>query len=186
MINGDFTVNGGQTAKGCRFPIRASTGTVAKTTYLVVWVKGKYTTSGNGVVSQGANTNVTWIVDNDITTSGNSYSNSGAGSRAANTLFVQPSGTYNVATQTWSNQHKITISGTGDWIGQINAPSATVVVSYGGSLVGALIADNLNVSGGSGFHYDEALSTKPDQSIGNYAFASWFEDNSAPKRSIYY
>jgi hypothetical protein len=86
----------------------------------------------------------------------------------------------------WPSAHKVTISGTADWIGQINAPSATVVVSGGGSVVGALIADNLNVSGGSGFHYDEALKTGGSLTLGNYAFASWFEDNSAPARKIYY
>ena len=52
--------------------------------------------------------------------------------------------------------------------------------------MGALIADNLNVSGGSGFHYDEALKTGGSLTLGNYAFASWFEDNSAPARKIYY
>jgi hypothetical protein len=41
-----------------------------------------------------------------------------------------------------------------------------------------VIANTLNLSGGSGLHYDEALNTNGASSaIGNYAFASWFEDN---------
>lgn len=185
IITGDFVSSDSSKA----FTVNKDPANTDPNTFnhIVIWVKGKYTTSGSGLVNQAAGTKVTWIVDNDITTSGNAYSNSGAGSRAANTLFVQPSGTYNAATGTWSNTHKITISGTADWIGQIDAPSASVVVSGGGSLVGALVADNLNISGGSGLHYDEALKTGgASLALGNYAFASWFEDNSAPARKIYY
>jgi hypothetical protein len=55
------------------------------------------------------------------------------------------------------------------------------------SLVGAAIADNLTVNGGSGFHYDQALSVGGvSPTLGTYTFASWFEDNSAPVRKIYY
>jgi hypothetical protein len=180
VISSGFTVPGGNT-----FTVNSASNNPSTPNYLVIWVKGKYTTSGSGIVNQAPNTKVTWIVDDDITTSGNAYSNSGAGSRAANTLFVQVSGAQN-ANGTWPNPSKVTISGTADWIGQIVAPAATMVVSGGGSLVGAAIADNLTVSGGSGFHYDEALAGGISPTIGNFAFASWFEDNSAPARKIYY
>jgi len=179
IISSGFTVAGGQS-----FTVNSANNDPNNPNYMVIWVKGKYTTSGSGIVNQAANTKVTWIVDNDITTSGNSYSNAGT-NHAGNTLFVQPSGTQN-ADGTWPLAHKITISGTADWIGQISAPSASVVISGGGSVVGALIADNANISGGSGFHYDEALKGGSSLALGNYAFASWFEDNSAPKRGIYY
>ena len=71
-----FTVSGGQT-----FTINATkTGsppTVSPSnSYLIIWVKGgQFTTSGSGTISQAAGTNVTWIVDKDITVSGNSYQN---------------------------------------------------------------------------------------------------------------
>ena len=38
-------------------------------------------------------------------------------------------------------------------------------------------ADDLTISGNGGFHYDEALNANTtDPTVGNYAFASWFED----------
>ena len=55
--------------------------------------KREYTTSGSGIVNQAAGTKVTWIVDNDITTSGNAYSN--AWGTALQHAFLQPSGAQN-------------------------------------------------------------------------------------------
>ena len=41
---------------------------------------------------------------------------------------------------------------------------------------------SLTLSGGSSFHYDEALNASNSSSTGSFAFASWFEDNSDPTR----
>jgi len=42
---------------------------------------------------------------------------------------------------------------------------------------GALIGSSLTISGNAAFHYDEALNANSTTAaIGNYAFASWFED----------
>ena len=178
VINGDFTVSGSTV-----FPINAQTGTAASPNYMVIWVKGKYTTSGSSKVAQAAGVRVVWIVDNDITTSGNSYAN--AAGTAVSTAFVSVSGSQN-ANGTWQHANKVTMSGSSDFIGQILAPGADLIISGGGSVIGAAVANTLNISGGSGFHYDECLHTGPSAAVGNYAFASWFEDNSAPGRDISY
>jgi hypothetical protein len=178
IFNGDFTVAGGKT-----FNITSTSTDPNNPNYVVIWVKGKFTTSGNGILNQSLGANVVWIVDNDITTSGDSYMNPGG--YAKNTAFVQVSGLPD-ANGNFPQTHKVTISGSGNFIAQVDAPNSTMTVSGGGYLVGAAIAGNLTVSGGSGFHYDEALSGAVSSTLGNYAFASWFEDNSAPVRKIYY
>jgi len=145
----------------------ANTGT--DNNYITIWVTGKLTTSGSGVINQAANAKVTWIVDDDITVSGSSFNNMGG---VASNLMIIGVGTGN----------KVTVSGGGSFIGTLNAPGFDVTISGSGGLSGAVIANSLNISGGAGLHYDQALSSGGASTIGNYAFASWFEDNSDPTR----
>ncbi len=59
-------------------------------------------------------------------------------------------------------------------------------------MIGALIGNTMNISGGASYYYDDALtnwtggsgntSTSSNGST-NYAFASWFEDDSDPSRN---
>jgi hypothetical protein len=154
-INGDFTVPGGKS-----FAI-ASSGT---SKYISIWVTGKFTTSGSGYVTQDPNVHVTWIVDNDITVSGDSYNNQSG--RAGNASFIGV-----------GSNHKVTDSGSANFIGTINTPSFDVTVSGSGQFCGALIGNTLTISGGAGLHYDEALGSSGDSTlVGNYAYSSWFED----------
>jgi len=113
---------------------------------------------------------VSWIVDGDITVSGSSFQNTGG--TAAN-LTITGVGT---------TSNKATISGGGAFVGVLNAPNFGVTISGSGSLNGAIIANTLTISGGASLHYDQALYSSGSSTIGNYAFASWFEDNSDPKR----
>jgi putative adhesin len=48
-------------------------------------------------------------------------------------------------------------SGQGDFVGTINAPEASVRISGGSSVFGAVICNTFTSSGGSGVHYDQAL-----------------------------
>jgi hypothetical protein len=166
-INGDVTVSGGQTLLVQQYDNNADN-------QIYVWVSGKLTTSGNGVISQDTNVKITWYVGGEITVSGDSYNNkSGYAS--------------NVAIVGYGNNKKATISGDGDFIGTLDAPGYDVTVSGSGSFIGALIADTLTISGGAGLHYDESLGNGGAGSpVGNYAFASWFEDNSDTARGIIY
>jgi len=142
----------------------------ADNNYITIWVTGKLTTSGSGVINQDTNAKVTWIVDDDITVSGQSFNNAGG---VASNLTIIGVGTGN----------KATISGSGSFIGTLNAPGFDVTISGSGGFSGAMIANTLNISGGASFHYDEALATGASSgAVGNYAFASWFEDNSDPYR----
>jgi hypothetical protein len=122
------------------------------------------TTSGNGYISQASSVHVTYYVDDDISVSGNGYDNQSG--EAAN-VVINGVGTGQTAT----------VSGNGVFIGVLNAPGYAISVTGNGAFDGALIGNTLTISGGASFHYDEALNTNTtDPSIGNYAFASWFED----------
>ena len=169
IINGDFTVPGGQT-----FTINPTmTGGVANpsNSYVVVWVKGgQFTTSGSGVINQVAGTNVTWIVDKDVTVSGNSYNNHNG--TASTDTFIGV-GTSN----------KFTDSGSATFTATVNAPAYSGTISGAGDYTGAFAGHDLTISGSGSFHYDESLNSGSNPAIGNYAYASWFEDNSDPTRN---
>ena len=132
--------------------------------YIEVWITGKMTTSGNGIIHQDASVHATYFVQDDISISGNAYNNkSGLAS--------------NVAIDGVGTGHSVTISGNGTWIGVVNAPGFGVTLSGNGSFDGALIGNTLTISGNASIHYDEALNANSTTTaIGNYAFASWFED----------
>ncbi len=165
-VNGDFTVPGGTTLA----LVAGKDSSNNPITNITIWVTGKLTTSGSGFISQDPAVKITWYVGKDITVSGSSYQNSSG--QAAN-LTINAYGPSN---------SKLTISGSAAFVGAINAPNYSATISGGGDFSGALIANNVTMSGGSNFHYDEALNGGNSAVIGNYAFASWFEDNSDPQR----
>jgi hypothetical protein len=167
IVNGDFTVPGGTT-----FTINASTTgsppvTDSSNSYITVWVKGgKFTTSGSGVITQANGTHVTWIVDKDITVSGDSYNNQSGQASMVNFVGV--------------GNNKFTDSGSATFTGTVDAPGYDGTISGSGDYTGAFLGSTLTISGSGSFHYDESLNTGSNPTIGNYAFASWFEDNSDP------
>ena len=161
-INGNFTVPGGQSV------VVTAGNTGVDNNYIIFWVTGNYTTSGSGFITQAPGVHATWYVDGDITTSGASYVN---GDNLASEVSFVGVGTNNT-TPTF------TISGSGSFIGTIDAPSYAGTISGSGSLTGSVVAKTLLISGGASVHYDDALSGSATN--GSYAFASWFEDNSDP------
>jgi Tfp pilus assembly protein PilX len=166
IINGDFTVPGGNT-----FTINPTTTgnppvANSSNSNVIIWVKGKFTTSGSGMINQASGTNVTWIVDGDITVSGDSYSNQNG--TAATDSFVG------------IGNNKFTDSGSANFTGTVNAPGYDGTISGSGAYTGAFAGSTLTISGSGSFHYDEGLSPSSNPAIGNYAYASWFEDNSDP------
>ena len=169
IINGDFTVPGGKT-----FTINPTTTgnppvANAANSNVIIWVKGKFTASGSGVVTQVAGSNVTWIVDNDITVSGDNYMNG--------------NGTAGTDSFVGIGSHKFTDSGSATFTGTVNAPGYDGTISGSGDYTGAFAGNTLTISGSANFHYDESLSGGgSNPTVGNYAFASWFEDNSDPTR----
>ena len=98
-----------------------------------------------------------------------------------------------IAFQFWSTKaagsagsQSVSISGNGQLSAVVYAPNADVSMNGGGSsgsVSGAVVADTITITGGSAFHYDEALS---DMTDGNpFGIAGWNELTTAAGRSLY-
>jgi hypothetical protein len=162
-VNGDFTVNGGTVFNLVKSNNGSGSGSDQ---WVVIWITGKFVTSGSGYIVQAPGVHVTWVVDKDITVSGDSYQNQTG--YAANNAFVGV-GTNN----------KFTDSGSSVFTGTVLAPHYDATISGSGDFSGALISDTITISGSASMHYDEALGAGGvNSTLGNYSFASWFEDNS--------
>jgi hypothetical protein len=164
-VSGDLTISGGNS-------LILQNANASANNPIVIWVTGKLTTSGTGFITQGSNVYATWYVGNDITCSGSSYLNN---SGYAAQVTINGIGSNN----------KATVSGSAVFTGTINAPTYDTTISGGGDFAGALITNTLTISGGSSFHFDESVKGA-SSTLGNYSFASWFEDNSDSARGVSY
>ena len=165
-INGDLKVSSGQTLTITAQDSHSDDNAV------IVWVSGKFTTNGGSLILQDPNVKVTWYVDDDITVNGNSYPNSGG--YASNLNFIGV------------GNHNLKINGQSDIIATFNDPGYDSVIDGGGGLIGAIIAKMLKITGGGGIHYDAALAANGNNDIGNFSYASWFEDISDVARGQTY
>ncbi len=131
--------------------------------YIEIWVTGGLTTSGSGIVMQMPGVHSTYYVQGNISMSGGSFINKS--NVAANLLLkgVDPAP---------GTTRTMVVSGSGDFVGVINAPNYDFTISGLGEYSGALIGHTINLSGGANFHYDEALS----RGTTSYSIASWYED----------
>jgi hypothetical protein len=148
--------------------------------YVVIWVTGKLTTSGGGNIQQGnvtqPNVHVTYYVDGDVAVSGNSFYNQSGLAKNMTLIGVVP---IDPVTQlpVGGQYNKFNVSGTGAFIGTVDAPGYDFYITGTADYSGAFIGNTMKISGGASVHYDEALNTNDASStVGNYAFASWFED----------
>ncbi len=153
-------------------PVQGQPPTPPPDVYIEIWVTGNYNNTGQGVVTQAPGVHATWYVDGNITTAGGAYVNK---SNVAADLSFMAVGT-----------GSIKIAGSGNLIGTFYGPLRDVSFTGNGSLMGAVIGNNLTVTSGASIHYDEALGTSGPTTFSNYAYASWFEDNSDPARNMIY
>ena len=117
--------------------------------YAEIWITGDMVTSGSGFITQQANTHVTYYVQGNVNISGSAIANqTGIAANCVVNVINPPVGT----TQT------VTISGSGTLIGAVNAPGANFTISGSANLSGAFIGNTMNISGGAGVHYDQALA----------------------------
>lgn len=93
---------------------------------------------------------------------------------------------YSTRPSTAGGSQSISVSGNGQLSAVVYAPNANVTMNGGGSsgnVYGAVVADTIKVTGGSEFHYDEALA---DMTSGNpFGVGDWAELSSATQRSVY-
>ena len=159
VINNSTTLTGGTQAAPARYKVSSVTvaggkvltmapHAVGAESYIEVWVSGSFTTSGSGYITQQAGVHVTYYIGGDVTVSGSSFNNQS--NIAANNMI-------NVINPPGASPQKVTVSGSGTFIGVINAPGAAFDVSGSANMSGAFIGKTMNISGGASVHYDAAL-----------------------------
>jgi len=134
--------------------------------HIEVWVTGDFTTSGSGYIQQEAGVHVTYHVEGDVTVSGSSFNN--LTNRAANNIM-------NVVTPAVEVSQTVTVSGSGTFIGAINAPGAALTVSGGAEMSGAFIGKTMSISDGTNIHFDEALPRIGANGDAGYQVSSFVE-----------
>ncbi len=133
--------------------------------------------TGNASIQVNGGASLELYASNDVDIGGNGIAN--ANDPAAFQFW---------STQTASSAgtQSVSIHGNGQLSAVVYAPNADVTMNGGGSsgsIYGAVVADTITVTGGSEFHYDEALS---DMTDGNpFGIAGWTELTSATARSVY-
>lgn len=178
VISNSMTLTGGTQAAPARYKVSSVTVSGGKVltmaphaagaeSYIEVWVTGNFTTSGSGYILQQPGVHVTYHIAGDVTVSGTSFNNQS--NLAANNMI-------NVISVGASTSQRVDVTGSGTFIGVINAPAATFTVSGSASLSGAMIGKTMNISGGANVHYDAALSRMGGGGTGvGYRVASWVE-----------
>jgi hypothetical protein len=127
------------------FTSSGSTKPMIVTGNATLWVTGNFTVSGSGYVKIMPGASLTLIVGGTATVSGGGVVN-GTALASKFSLIGLTSNT------------KITYSGSASFIGTINAPQAAVTISGSAASYGAAIGKTFTISGGAGFHYDQALA----------------------------
>jgi len=125
----------------------------------VIYCNGAFKTSGSGYVRIMPGASLKVYVTMEFNVSGSAIVN--------DTLDASNCNVYGMPTA-----NKVVISGSGAFIGQVNAPSATATISGSGGFFGSCICNNAVISGGGGFHYDQNLGAKSKQP---YSPNSWTE-----------
>ncbi len=135
--------------------------------YLNIWVTGKVTMTGNSTIVQQNGVHVTIYCGDDATFAGNGYFNYNSTADTAQFFGISTGG---------DGAHTMKISGIGDFVGLVNAPTYYVNIVGNGSFVGTVIGYDASITGNGGFHYDENLKLLPAPGSTNYQSVSWVED----------
>jgi hypothetical protein len=180
---GDLTVPGGTV-------LTFAAGTVAGLpvdTYYQVWVPGALTVSGSGQIVQQPKVHVTFYIDGQITMSGGAVANGNnkAFDVANNTPYLQIDGNWVPSNLSSYTPLAATFSGSSNFYGVVNAPFYGLNISGSSIFNGSFIGDTMTLSGQAQLHSDASLSGSASGSA-NYAYASWFEDNSDVMRGAVY
>lgn len=131
---------------------------------------------GQASINVLAGSNLDIYSEADVAIGGNGVAN--ANDPASFNLYgTLPSG---------GGSQSISVSGNGQLSAVVYAPNADVSMNGGGAsghIQGSVIADTIQVTGGSEFHYDESLS---DQTGGNpFGVGEWSELSTAGQRATY-
>ncbi|MCE9609490.1 MAG: hypothetical protein K8R23_04625 [Chthoniobacter sp.] len=134
--------------------------------YIEVWVTGNFTATDIGSIQHEPGVHVIYHVEGDVTVNASSFANQS--NTAANNVI-------NVINPAEGVSQTVNVSGSGAFIGAINAPGAAVTVSDSTSFSGGLIGKTMNICNGASIHYDEALGRAGIGPADRYRVGSWVE-----------
>lgn len=136
---------------------------------------------GSGAVNIAATGKLIVYTAGDIAIAGNGVMNGGTDNASAN----QPINFQLWGTKT-SGTQSISIRGNGVFSGVIYAPQASISLNGGGSsgsVMGSIVANDITITGGANFHYDESLANFGG---GNpYRVTAWRELTTAASRAAF-
>lgn len=133
--------------------------------------------SGNASIAVPTNANLEMYTSGNVAIAGNGVVNSN-----------QPAAfqLYGTRTADAASEQSISISGNGQLSAVVYAPNANLSMNGGGSsgsVLGAAVAKTVTVTGGSAFHYDEALA---DMTDGNpFGITRWAELTTSTARNAW-
>ena len=145
IINNSATLTGGTQASPALYKVSSVTVSGGKVltlapyaagqqSYIEIWVTGDFTTSGSGYILQQAGVHVTYHIQGNLNVSGSSFNNqSNVAANCIIDMVNPPTGT----TQT------VTVSGSGNFIGVMDAPAANYDISGSANFSGALIGNTM-------------------------------------------
>jgi len=136
--------------------------------YVNVWITGNTKIWGNSYVQVEPNVTVRFYFEGDTKVTGNGFVNKSG--YAAN---IQLIGVTPASPTTTPNMY---VSGSGGFMGVMNAPAWNLELSGSGDFFGSAIAKVANFNGSGQFHYDEALGRLGGPVISAFQVASWVED----------
>jgi len=137
--------------------------------YINIYVSGTngLTISGSSYIVQEAGVHANIYVAGNMTVSGGGVLNQNNVASYLQIYGITPA----------SGTKTATVSGSGSFIGVLNAPAYAMVISGSAGFFGAAIGLSANISGGGGFHYDEALASLTGSSApASYTYSNWTED----------
>lgn len=150
---GNFSINGGQS--------------MVVTGHATLYITGNFSMSGSGFIYLQPNSTFTMYVGTTNVSGNNSMTISGGG--IANGTGVAA----NLAVYCLPSVKTATYSGNAAFIGTGNAPEASTSISGGADAYGAIIGNDISLSGGAGFHWDE--SQGGGEPYPKYTVVAWRE-----------
>jgi hypothetical protein len=143
--------------------------------------------TGNGGISITTGSSLSMYTSGDVEIAGNGVANGTTASPNQPTGF-QLYGTRTAAFAATSGigMQDIKIAGNGVLSGVVYAPNANAEFNGGGTngkVMGAMVANQIRVTGGSAFHYDESLVNFGSSNL--WKLTKWRELTSAADRAVY-
>ena len=178
VINTTSTLNGGTQTSPTRYKISSldlsgskvltlAPHAAGQQSYVEIWVTGNFSTSGGSQIISQPGVHVTYHIEGNIAVTGSAFVNQS--NIAANNVL-------NAVTQPVGTTRTVTVAGSGEFIGAINAPSYDFSINGSADFYGALIGKTMDFTSSANIHYDEALKNFTGSgSKLTYHVASWVE-----------